>query len=676
MVQGRFLRLVHSVGTPGRDNPVREQVDGMQGSFLPSDDPRTLIFLEWDESSVGNLLDVFALSKPKVIFDLRVAPRFDIGPLTRKRFFELLSESNCKYIDVCGRMGVSNPNEALRNPVLVADYAGQFTAESAASNLGPFVFLHDHGAVDDEYVTALARALRVAKSSDWKVYRPEPPKRREKTDTPRIDQIIDAPISITRRLIFISHATPEDNAFVTWLASKLIAAGYQVWSDITDLNGGDVFWANIEEAIRLHAAKVIFVQSEKAKGKRNTRKEVYLALKVSERNRLQRFVVPIRIDSTPFDETIIELIDVQAIDCQGNWLAGLRGLLALFERDGVPRNSHFRSDQFYSLVASVNEPALKVIKSSERLISNWLDVLTPPPNINFFSCRGVDVGNLPIMAAKLGVPAFSYYKLLATPATRERLLDAMSFAGYDSVQISDRASLSWQQYLTAEYGDLPSWSVGEARYNVFGLLNRAWSLFMQAEGALSSALANERPFWFLADKRLPNNEVRFVSYGGKSVRRQLVGFSKKRGVFWHFGVQARAGQGKENFYYCLTPHVTFSADGRTVLQSKAQLHALRRSFCRSWWNNRWRDLLHGYVSFFSDGASNLKIDVGASGLMEVSSQFRTFASPVMPSLAGGDQTVSVLDEDEIEDPSDEDFEEEFDNDEFVSELSDVNSSEQ
>lgn len=32
--------------------------------------------------------------------------------------------------------------------------------------------------------------------------------------------------------IFISHATPTDNIFATWLATKLELCGYKVWVDL------------------------------------------------------------------------------------------------------------------------------------------------------------------------------------------------------------------------------------------------------------------------------------------------------------------------------------------------------------------------------------------------------------------------------------------------------------
>ncbi len=54
----------------------------------------------------------------------------------------------------------------------------------------------------------------------------------------------------TRDTLFVSHASPEDNEFSRWLALRLAAEGYRVWSDITELLGGERFWDRAEEAIR------------------------------------------------------------------------------------------------------------------------------------------------------------------------------------------------------------------------------------------------------------------------------------------------------------------------------------------------------------------------------------------------------------------------------------------
>ena len=49
--------------------------------------------------------------------------------------------------------------------------------------------------------------------------------------------------------IFISHATPEDNDFTIWLASRLEMRGYNVWIDKEKLLGGERFWQTIQKAI-------------------------------------------------------------------------------------------------------------------------------------------------------------------------------------------------------------------------------------------------------------------------------------------------------------------------------------------------------------------------------------------------------------------------------------------
>lgn len=64
-----------------------------------------------------------------------------------------------------------------------------------------------------------------------------------------------------RDIVFISHATPEDNEFVNWLGARLIGLGYNVWADVFELKGGTPFWKNIEEAIRQKALNVIYVAS-------------------------------------------------------------------------------------------------------------------------------------------------------------------------------------------------------------------------------------------------------------------------------------------------------------------------------------------------------------------------------------------------------------------------------
>jgi len=64
-----------------------------------------------------------------------------------------------------------------------------------------------------------------------------------------------------RDTIFISHATPADNEFSIWIASRLEMLGYKTWIDKEGLLGGERFWATIQKAID-SSAKILFVYSK------------------------------------------------------------------------------------------------------------------------------------------------------------------------------------------------------------------------------------------------------------------------------------------------------------------------------------------------------------------------------------------------------------------------------
>lgn len=623
-----FLKLVHSEDGSDKLRPLSPSTGKAQEAFLPSEAPNTLVFIFWGSSSAEELLDVFQLSKPRVIFDLRVAPRFDVVPLTRKRFFELLRHHSCKYVDVLGRMGIASPDDASLNPSMIAAQILAILESPNESKLGPFVFLADADFVDERYLGQFAISLSLSSGIEWQVYRPQRPTDQQKQIRSALGSSDSETLPMERRAIFISHATPEDNTFVIWLSSKLSAAGYEVWSDIAELSGGDVFWGTIEDTIRFRAAKTLVIHSKHAKGKAGIRKEVYLALKVGERNRLQRFVVPVRMDDAPFDDTLIELIDIQAIDCRRDWLSGLKALMSLFERDGVPRGGSFQADQFAGLISALNQPTSRISSLPEQLMSNWLKVVRPPERVNFFACQGFQTNQLPSIAAALDVPAYAYFTHIATTATQERFVLALERAGYADTGVRARATVCWSDFMLARHGDLPSWTRKDARVNAYTLLNKAWQLYVSSRGALTAPLSNNKTFQFFPHEHFKNNEIRFCHPSGKGIRRQLVGYSAKRRVFWHFGVQARSGSDGENLHMVLTPHVTFSADGKTPLQSKPQLHSLRRSFCRSWWNDRWRDLLRAFVAALADEKAVIELNVDGGSGAHMAAEFSSFVSPV------------------------------------------------
>jgi TIR domain len=131
-----------------------------------------------------------------------------------------------------------------------------------------------------------------------------------------------------RDTIFISHATPDDNEFVRWLGARLIGHGYKVWSDLLRLKGGTPFWRGIEEALREETFKVIYVISKASIDTNRTgvRNELSVADAMKKSLSDSEFIIPVRIDNTPFSDFPIQVHQLNAIEESRRSDCGVRAL--------------------------------------------------------------------------------------------------------------------------------------------------------------------------------------------------------------------------------------------------------------------------------------------------------------------------------------------------------------
>ena len=66
---------------------------------------------------------------------------------------------------------------------------------------------------------------------------------------------------------------------------------------------------------------------------------------------------------------------------------------------------------------------------------------------------------------------------------------------------------------------------------------------------------------------------------------------------------------------------------------------MRRGFCKSWWNARWRDLILAYTSWLSGGNSFIELPVGSGQSIKLFCRPIIFESPV--SLVGLPTTCEI-----------------------------------
>jgi hypothetical protein len=167
-------------------------------------------------------------------------------------------------------------------------------------------------------------------------------------------------------------------------------------------------------------------------------------------------------------------------------------------------------------------------------------------------------------------------------------------------------------------------------------------------------MANQRQCLFFPAGLAPDR----VSFDAQALSswRSLTGIS--RGAYWHYGVSAHLRQ-FEGLHLALASHVVFTDDGCTPWPSSELQHKARRRIGRTWWNDKWRDLLLAAASWLAGDSKTIVIEVGGGERVEagavpaiLDAPFHFEHSP-LPIDDGADAVGGDLDHEDTEDPDDE-----------------------
>jgi len=180
-----------------------------------------------------------------------------------------------------------------------------------------------------------------------------------------------------RTIVFISHATPEDNYFAAWLAAKLKVLGYDTWADLNDLRAGDSFFTVIQPLIEKNAVKFIAVNTKdyvrKAQDQHSgVTRELNCAITVTD---IPNFIIPIRVDDTDYKNFPMHYKGWDSINFFGNWQPGLIALEHELTKAGIPKKSN--SDDPITLWFESIKAQNTIIHKMETYYSNWFEVQLP-----------------------------------------------------------------------------------------------------------------------------------------------------------------------------------------------------------------------------------------------------------------------------------------------------------
>jgi hypothetical protein len=417
-------------------------------------------------------------------------------------------------------------------------------------------------------------------------------------------------VTKVRGLVFISHANPEDNVFTTWLGARLAAAGYAVWSDVTKLIGGEYFWRDIEEAIRTHSAKVVSVVSRASVRKDGFLNELSVALSVESGQKLSDFVIPIRLDDLPFGDVPAQIHRKNLIDFTAGWQVGLARVIRKLEQDAVPRSLNHQSEQLTAWSKHFLEIDARFVNREEAVMTNWLPVTYLPAIAHVLRIDPVRQGNRSVDTygswpfAALGEHIVSF-------AGRDDLEDSSACAAYEYVGRPE-----WRELVEGSSRTLRALSGRPATNALTDLLKQAWSREMARKGLMPFEMPGNRQAWYLPLSDQGVTRVPFVNLRGETRRKALQGRSEVLKAHWHLAVVARPVI-RPSMQFELSLHVVFTEDGRTPIGDAKRMHAMRRRFCKNWWQKQWRDLLLAYLSFLSGGQKYIELKVSMDELVNV-----------------------------------------------------------
>jgi hypothetical protein len=216
-----------------------------------------------------------------------------------------------------------------------------------------------------------------------------------------------------------------------------------------------------------------------------------------------------------------------------------------------------------------------------------------------FGAKGTEA-QLDAWLATTGIPTIRHSGLVATfcdPAT-------FASAGVIGPTLDQRFELSFDSLIRGR-SDTPFVNRSDARRNIVNLLRQHWDMTMQRRGLSRVEFASGKVGWFFPDQ-LVAGRVKAQITADVSVDRLLSGKFKERR--WHLCLVATPRVWPETLFR-VHANIALSENGRDALPGQ-DIHRLRRRLTRSWWNDKWRDVLLAGMHWLADGRPTLSIAAG------------------------------------------------------------------
>jgi hypothetical protein len=326
----------------------------------------------------------------------------------------------------------------------------------------------------------------------------------------------------------------------------------------------------------------------------------------------------------------------QYIDFTENWGAGLVELTRTLEEYGVPR-SGASVEVAANWRALIDNERAPVEVAEERLVSNALSMTSIPETVGLYQ---VTFAGREMVEAAVRTITLPHVRVgdcvlgLCLPVDYTAQVNgALSF--------NLRYEIPWNEFARDGFAPLGISGI-DARRHLISLLRQHWDAYCAGFGLQRFEFAQKSIAWWPTLDRVGDDFISFPSPLGGMGRRQLTG--KSLDLHWHYGVSAIPRLGLHPSF-TLINRVIFTTDGRTPIADALKMHRLRRSRCKSWYSDRWRDLVLAFAHWLAQANDTITLSCGGNSPIEISAQPRLYLSDVRL-LAADDCESQTVDEPE------------------------------
>lgn len=326
--------------------------------------------------------------------------------------------------------------------------------------------------------------------------------------------------------------------------------------------------------------------SRVAASKQGLRDEINVAVQHERARDLARFVIPVRIDDFPLDQLYAPISRKYVISFRPSWAQGLDELLDALQKDAVP-TSKPGPDATREWLEALNARPKDARGNPSTVFTNWLPISRVPDTINFIRLPRNQQPNAPL--GRFPFPVVPYEDMIITWAT-----DGDVNAYLPSwIRCTVAHQFAWRDFLNGSLTSVSKVTGADTSRWASSLLRQAWDVMAREKGLMALEGRGSYVTWYWSIEGV--RRATFMDTHGKRHARNLTGHSPRHQAFWHYGIQARPILRFGEAHFGLVVRVLFTKDGYREFYPTQRAHALRRRYCRSWWNDRWRDLMLAYV---------------------------------------------------------------------------------